>query len=150
MKKSQVLFLAALILACLATAAWATSFIIKVGERTAMATALATDIASGHLKIYSGTDPGVENAVTGDLLVDWTLNASNTVSNGVITLGAVTNVNASAGGTAGYFRITKSDGTAVADGDVGTSSVSLVVNTTTIANGGPCALSGTIIVPAGS
>ena len=127
------------------------SFVIKVGERHTLGAALATDINSGHLRIYTGTDPGVENAVTGTLLVDWTLNASNTDTNGVITLGAVTNVNASATGTAGYFRITKSDGTtAVADGDVGTSGNSLTLNTTSIVSGGPCSLSGTITVPAGT
>jgi hypothetical protein len=131
------------------------SFVIKVGERHTLGAALATDINSGHLKIYAGADPGVEAAEPGgsghELLVDWTLNASNVDTNGVITLGTVNNVNASFTSTAGHFRITKSDGTtAVADGDVGVGTGSLQLNTLSIVSGGPCSLSGTITVPAGT
>jgi hypothetical protein len=151
MKKSRVLALAAIFLLIAVSLALGASFVIKVGERHTMGAALAADIDSGHLKIYSGADPGVENAATGTLLVDWTLNATNTDTDGVITLGTVANVNASNTDTAGYFRITKSDGsTAVADGSVGTSGESLNLNTLSIVSGGPCSLSGTITVPAGS
>ena len=130
-----------------------TSFIIKVGERTTLATSLATDMSAGHLKIRTGGAPGVENAETGTLLVDWTLPSmtGDNVSNGVLTFPAVTNVNASATNTAGYFRICKADNTtAVAEGDVGTSAASLVLNTLSIVSGGPCSLSGTVTVPAGT
>lgn len=146
--------LLALILAlslAIPVAASATSFVLATTERHTLGAALATDINGGHLRIYSGTDPGVNSAVTGTLLVDWTLNATNTDTGGVVTLGTVTNVNASATNTAGYFRILKSDGTtAVADGDVSATSGSLVLNTLSIVSGGPCALSGTITVPAGT
>jgi hypothetical protein len=151
MKQCRLLAITLILMLVTVSVAAATSFIIKVGERTALATALQTDLASGHLKIYSGAAPGVENAVTGTLLVDWTLNATNTVSNGVLTLGTVTNVNASATNTAGYARFTKADGTtAVAEMDVGTASTSLILNTTSIVSGGPCSLSGTVTVPAGT
>ena len=127
------------------------SFILKVAERNVIATALAADFSAGHVKIWSGSAPGVENAATGTLLVDWTLNATNNSTNGVTTLGTVANVNASATNTAGYFRITKADGTtAVAEGDVGTSAASLVLNTLSIVSDGPCSLSGTVTVPAGT
>jgi uncharacterized membrane protein len=141
----------AFILALVVTSS-GTSFVLATTERHSAGAAIATDTNSGHLRIYTGADTnGPNGAVTGTLLVDWTLNATNTDTGGVITLGTVSNVNASATGTAGYFRILKSDGsTAIADGDVGTSATSLVLNTTSIVSGGPCSLSGTITVPAGT
>ena len=140
----------ALVLA-LVVSSFATSFVLATTERHTLGAALATDTNSGHLRIYSGTDPGVNSAVTGTLLVDWTLNATNTDTGGVITLGTVSNVNASATNTAAYFRILKSDGsTAIADGDCNATSGSLTLNTLSIVSGGPCSLSGTITVPAGT
>jgi len=150
-RKWQICLLAVALALALVVSSYATSFTMSTTQRHACGATIATNISSGHLRIYSGTDPGVLNAVTGTLLVDWTLNATNTDTGGVITLGTVSNVNASATGTAGYFRILKSDGsTAIADGDVGTSATSLVLNTTSIVSGGPCSLSGTITVPAGT
>jgi hypothetical protein len=151
MKKCRILAMSLALILVMVGLALATSFILKVGERTVLGQALATDFSAGHLKVWSGSAPGVENAATGTLLIDWTLNATNNTSNGVITLGAVSNVNASATNTAGYFRITKADGTtAVAEGDVGTSAASLILNTLSIVINGPCSLSGTLTVPAGT
>lgn len=137
----------------LPVSAFATSCILATAERTALATQLATDLSGGHLIVYTGSDPGINNAPTGTVLVDWTLPSMSgaNVNNGVLTLPTVTNVNASATNTAGYARLFKSNGTtAVLGVDVGVGSFSLSVNTTSVVSGGPCSLSGTITVPAGT
>jgi hypothetical protein len=150
-RKWQICLLAVALALALVVSSYATSFTMSTTQRHACGATIATNISSGHLRIYSGTDPGVLNAVTGTLLVDWTLNATNTDTGGVTTLGAVTNVNASATNTAAYFRITESDGaTALFDGDCSATSGSLTLNTLSIVSGGPCSLSGTITVPIGS
>jgi len=130
------------------------SFVLATGERTSLATQLNTDIGGGYLKIYTGTSPGPNNTATGTLLVTLNLPAagSNSVSNGVITLGSITQQNAVGSGTAGYGRFLKSDGsTAIADADVATSGASINLVNTSINSGQPVSItSATITVPAGT
>lgn len=118
-----------------------------------LANAITTAVGtSGRCKIYSGSAPATaDTAVTGTLLVDVPLSATafGSASNGVITLNGVPlTVAASASGTAGYFRITTSGGTAILQGDVGTSGAQLNLNTTTITSGVNVTItSGTVTVP---
>lgn len=130
------------------------SFVIATGIRTDLANKLNDDLDGGKLQIYSGSSPGPNAAATGTKLAELSLpaKASNSVDAGVLTFGAISQVNALANGTAGYFRLTKSDGTTVvADGDVGTSLATLNLNTTAIVSGGPVAITGfSITVPAGT
>jgi hypothetical protein len=107
--------------------------------------------ASGKLRIYNGSRPATGGTPT-TLLAELTLNATFApgASGGVLTLNAITNdSSADAAGTATWFRIVKSDGTThVLDGDLGTSGSDLNLNTTTIAAGGPVAVSSfTITAP---
>lgn len=107
---------------------------------SAMADAITTAIGSnGRCKIYSGSAPAnADTAASGTLLVDAALSATafGAASSGVITLGGTPiTTAASATGTAGYFRITTSGGTAILQGDVGTSGTELILNTLAIVNG---------------
>ena len=112
--------------------------------KTARANQLSTSIgASGKMLIYTGAAPATpDTAATGTLLVTLPLSATaGTASAGVFTFNAITQTNATASGTAGYARITQSDGvTGVIDLDVGTTGASVTINTTNIVYGGPVAV----------
>ena len=76
--------------------------------------------ASGLLRIYDGTRPATGGAAT-TLLAELTCNATfaPAASGGVLTLNAITaDASANGTGTATWFRITTSGGTAVIDGSV--------------------------------
>ena len=110
------------------------------------------------LKLYSGTQPATaDTALSGNtLLATFTLDdpAFGAASNGVITLGGTPRTTTgAAAGTATFFRL-ESTGTGnigtVCDGDVGTSSATLILNTTTISVGVNVSITaGTITVPSG-
>jgi hypothetical protein len=109
---------------------------------------------SALLRIYSGTRPANANtALSGNtLLAELTCNASafGSVTNGVLTAGAVTSdSSANATGTASFFRLVKSDGTTVVmDGDIGTSGADLNLNTVSIVSTGTVAVSSFVITRA--
>jgi hypothetical protein len=111
-------------------------------HRSNAMTQLNTDIGtSAQIIIYSGAAPAnVATAPSGTLLVQFAGNATQfgTVATGVLTASAVTGVNASNSGTAGYFRINTSGGTAVVQGTVGTSAADMIVTNTSINSGQAC------------
>lgn len=79
----------------------------------------------GTIKVYTGSAPaGPGSAATGTLLLTFTLKdpAYGSASNGVATLDVTGGITATgvAAGTAGWFRVADSNGTAVFDGTVGT------------------------------
>lgn len=107
---------------------------------------------SGKLKIYTGTQPATEGAVTGTLLATLTLNATaGTVSGGVFTFNAITSdTNAANTGTAGYAVLEESDSsTVLATGSVGTSSADFIFDTLSVVAGTTVACTaGTLTAPA--
>lgn len=107
-------------------------------HRTNAMTQLNTDIGvNAQIIIYSGSIPAnVATAPTGTLLAQFAGNATNfgAAASGQLTANAVAGVNASATGTAGYFRINTSGGTAVVQGTV-YQSTPLTTNALTAANG---------------
>lgn len=121
------------------------------GTRDAQQQGLITYAGSGALiNIYTGTQPANANTAisTQTLLVSLPISGSfGTDSNGTITLNSVTSANATATGTATFFRIFKSDGTTVVmDGSVGTSGADMNLDNTSIATGQTVTItSGTII-----
>ena len=121
------------------------------GTRDAQQQGLITYAGSGALiNIYTGTQPANANTAisTQTLLVSLPISGSfGTDSNGTITLSSVTSANATATGTATFFRIFKSDGTTVVmDGSVGTSGADMNLDNTSIATGQTVTItSGTII-----
>ncbi len=95
--------------------------------------------SSGLLRIYDGTRPATGGAAT-TLLAELTCNATfaPAASGGVLTLNSITqDASANATGTATWFRITTSGGTAVLDGNVGTSGSDLNLSSTSIVSGQP-------------
>lgn len=110
---------------------------IAAASAQAMGAALATDIGSAAIiEIRSGSKPATpETAASGTLLVSITLSGSFSSTGGVLTAADPGAVAPTASGTAGYFRLKKSGGTAVIDGTVGTSGADLILGSTTITTG---------------
>jgi len=110
---------------------------------------------AGTLAIRSGTRPATtDTAVTGVLLATLTFSATafgaaTTASPSVATAAAITSdSSADATNTATWFRIFNGSGTAIMDGNVGTSGEDLNLNTTSIVTGAVVSISaGTISVP---
>lgn len=93
---------------------------------TTLRTTRSTDIvtaagSSAKLKFYNGTVPATGGTPAGTLLATLTFGATlGTVSAGVLTLGSVSQTNAShAAGTPTFARITTSADAFVADIDIG-------------------------------
>lgn len=108
---------------------------------------------AGNVKVYTGSAPATANAAeTGTLLINWVLPATafgtpSAALPSIATANAITNVNASATGTAGYGRLLANgdDGlssTAEYRGqfDVGTSGASMTFNTVSIVSGAACSI----------
>ena len=121
------------------------------GTRDAQQQGLITYAGSNAIiRLYDGTQPVNANTAisTQTLLVSLNISgAFGTDSNGTLTFSTINSGTAVASGTAGFFRIVKSDGTTVVmDGSIGTSSADLVLNTTSIATNDTVAItSGTIV-----
>jgi len=112
----------------------------SIVSRNAALDAIAPLANSGKLRIYSGAQPATpETAASGTLLAELTMNATafGAASGGVITAAAITQDSSNdASGTAGYYRLLKSDGTTTLwDGEVGTSGADLNLNSTSISSG---------------
>ena len=92
---------------------------------------------SGTLKIYSGSQPALDVALTGTLLVTLTFAATafGNSSSGTATANAITAGTAVATGTAAYFALAESGGSTVATGVCGTSGADLNLSTTSIVSG---------------
>lgn len=112
---------------------------ITAAAANSLATALATAIgASATIKIYSGSKPATpETAVTGTLLATVTISGSFSASSGSITAADPASVTPAASGTAGYFRLATSGGTAILDGTVGTSGADMNLSSTAISTSSP-------------
>lgn len=86
--------------------------------------AVAALLNGGTLKLYTGTQPALDGAVTGTLLATLTFGGtafgSSTAASGTVTATANAIASGTAGntGTAGYFVVEESGGTVVATGTV--------------------------------
>ena len=112
--------------------------------RNGMADAITTAVGNaGKLRIFTGAVPAnCAAAFTGTLLSEHTLGSpfAPAASGGVLSPTLPSNVNGSADGTAGYYRIYKSDGTTCVYQNIVVSSGSgLVLNPSSnvIASGQP-------------
>lgn len=138
----------------------ATNFQISTAARNAACNAIVDLLDAGAsaptIKIYDGSQPaGPGTAITTQtLLVTFTLDSTaayGSASSGAASLDVSPAITATAAatGTAAWFRAADSDGNAVFDGSVGTSSADLVFNTTSIVSGNTCEITGhTVTVPA--
>lgn len=109
---------------------------LKNARLDAITTAVGT---SGLLRIYDGSQPASPNTAVSSQVKLAELPCSSALaaaaSSGVLTANAVTAANAVASGTAAWFRLTTSGGTAVVDGTVGTSGCDLTIDSVTITSG---------------
>lgn len=116
--------------------------------RNTMLDTITTAIgASGLLRIYDGTRPATGGAAT-TLLAELALSATAApgAAGGVLTFSSITqDASANNSGTATWFRLTTSGGTAVVDGNVGTSGSDLNLTTTTITSGQPVSVTSFVI-----
>lgn len=112
--------------------------------RTAQAQAIVTEAgATPKLKLYTGTQPAsVATAPSGTVLAGGSgemVITFGTPAAGAVTFTVTSDTSADAGGTAGWFRIFKTDGTTgVVDGSV-----------TAVAGGGDMTLSPSNVITAG-
>ena len=111
--------------------------LLKNAKLDAITTQVGT---SALLKIYDGSQPASPDTAisTQNLLVTLTCNASQfaaAASGGVLTASAISSGTAGATGTAAWFRLTTSGGTAKIDGTVGTSGTDAIIDNTSIASG---------------
>lgn len=85
-----------------------------------LATALATAVGSGaSIEIRTGTKPATpETAASGTLLCTVPISGAFTAASGSITSADPASATPVAAGTAGYFRLKTSGGTAIIDGDI--------------------------------
>jgi hypothetical protein len=112
---------------------------------------------AGLLRIYDGTQPTDPDTAIGaqNLLAELTLSdpafgaAADAAPGGRATASSITtDASANATGTASWFRVVTSAGTAIIDGSVGTSGADLNLNTTSIVLGASVAVtSWTFTVP---
>ena len=117
---------------------------IVATTRSNMMDEISSDIGSnGLLRIYSGTRPATGGAPT-TLLAQLALSATaaGAASSGVLTFNAISSdTSADATGTATWFRLTTSGGTAVVDGDVSTSGSDLNFDSVSFVAGATIAVS---------
>ena len=111
--------------------------------------------ASGFLKIYDNTGgvPANAAAALGSqvLLVSLPLSATfGTDSNGVLTANAITSTTATGTGTAYFFRITTSGGTAIVQGSVDTSGADLNLSSRSISSGVTVSISSFVLTEGNS
>lgn len=103
---------------------------------------------SGLLKIYSGTPPAtVNDALSGNTQLASMACSSTlgTTSSGVLTFNSISDDSSTVAGTATFFRLTTSGGTAIVQGSVGTSGADLNLPTTTFVGGGVCSVGSFVI-----
>jgi hypothetical protein len=109
--------------------------------RTTRMNAIVTDIDSGAgagtLTIYSGTRPATGGTETTVLAVLTLSDPCGSVTNGVLTVSAITDdASANATGTASWARLKDSDGNAAADMSVGTSGADINFDSVSFVAGG--------------
>ena len=135
--------------------ALAYSTTLRNAQLDAIDDAMNAGSAGATLKIYSGTRPATGAALGGGNTLLATLTFSTTAfgaaSGGSITAASITSDStADATGTASFFRIEDSDSTFIMDGDCGTSSSDLVLDTTSISAGATVSISSFVITAGNS
>ncbi len=122
-------------------------------------TALLNVGGAGHLKIYSGTAPVDSDTalVTANVvLADFTLNATafaastDAAPGALATANSISDVNASATGTATFARVFNNAGVCKGQFNVGTAAAAVIVSSTSFVSGQPCSVTSfTLSMPEG-
>lgn len=124
---------------------------MAIGYVTTLRNAMLDQITSaignaGLLRIYDGTRPATGGAAT-TLIAQLTGGTpwAPASSSAQVTANSITGANAGASSTATWFRWTTSGGTAVMDGNVGTSGSDLNLTTTVVVSGQPVSVTSFVI-----
>lgn len=124
---------------------------MALGYVTTLRNAMLDQITSaignaGLLRIYDGTRPATGGAAT-TLIAQLTGGTpwAPAAGSAQVTANSITGANASASLTATWFRWTTSGGTAVMDGNVGTSGSDLNLTTTVVVSGQPVSVTSFVI-----
>lgn len=128
------------------------SIVLNQARLAAIVTAIGS---AGLLKIYTGTQPAnPDTAITSQTLLSTHTcgtpfaPASSSAHPSVLTANAIGSATAGNTGTAAWFRITQSGGTAVVDGSAGTSSADLILNSTSFTSGQTVSISALTVTSA--
>ena len=119
--------------------------------RNAKMDAITTQIStSGLIRIYSGTPPADCNtALSGNTqLAELACSSTfaGSAASGVLTANSITaDSSADATGTATFFRVLTSGGTAKIQGTVGTSGTDMIIKSTAIASGAQVSISSFVL-----
>jgi hypothetical protein len=118
------------------------AFTITTTTKNTLLNNITTAIGSGaNVVIYSGTAPTNADASLSGNTVLATLPCSSTfapgAASGALTANAITQENASASGTASFYRILTSGSVVICQGAVGTTGTDMILNTTALVSGGP-------------
>jgi hypothetical protein len=112
---------------------------LAVARRNAALDLILAQANSGFLDIYDGTQAADADTAVGAQVKLAHLPMGSTAfaaaSGGVASANAITGATALATGTATWYRLTKSDGTAIMDGSVGTATANLVLNSVAMQSG---------------
>jgi hypothetical protein len=109
---------------------------ISTASRSNLGTSVLTDINGGSMELWNGSKPASLGSPSGTLLATLTLGSpAGTVTNGVLTIGAVTQTNSShVNGTPTFVRFKSSGAVVRMDIDIGAGAGN-VQFTGTVANG---------------
>lgn len=110
---------------------------VRNSRMNAVRDAVDAGAGAGLVRIYDGTQPATGGTAT-TLLAEGTCSdpCAPNASNGVLTFSAITqDSSANATGTATWFRVVDSTGTAVFDGTAGTSGTDMILNSAAISAG---------------
>lgn len=126
---------------------------LGVAYRNAALDLILANADNGFLDIYDGTQPADADTAVGSQVklahLPMSADAFAAASGGAANANTISNATALASGTATWYRLTKSDGTAIHDGSVGTSGANLNLNATSIVVGATVAVSSfTVTFPA--
>ncbi len=104
----------------------------------AIQAAIDVDAGAGTIKIYDGSRPATGGAITTELAhLVLTDPVAPAAAAGVLTFSTINDeVDATATGTATWFRVADNSGDPIIDGDVGTSGSDLNLNSVAITAGG--------------
>ena len=110
---------------------------LAIAGRNASIDAVNTLLNGGTIEIRTGAAAAIDSAPTGTVLATLTINSTafGTASAGSASFNAISDVTASAAGTAAHYVAKDSGGNAERNGTAGTSGTDMILNNTTFGIG---------------
>lgn len=117
---------------------------LAIAGRNASIDAVNTLLNGGTIEIRTGAAAAIDSAPTGTVLATLTINATafGAASAGSASFNSISDVTASAAGTAAHYVAKDSGGNAERNGTAGTSGTDMVLNNTTFGIGDDVSITG--------